>query len=252
MGFFDSIGDALSGAAGDIASSVIGGGLSFLGQSSANSSNQSIAAQTSQMNAAEAQKNRDFQERMRATQYQTAVEDMKAAGLNPMLAYSQGGAGTPSGSVGYAAQASPMQNALGAGVEGAQRSRSTTAGVSQTKAQIENLKEQNQQIRANTAQSESATLKNVQDTKTSAMQELLNAAAIEAKKAEVSVSNASAARQAAEAASVVQDIERMKRDVPRQEAESAKSQTWWGKNVTPYLRDLPFVNSGAAAVRNVK
>ena len=136
MGFFDSIGDALSGAAGDIASSVIGGGLSFFGQSSANASNQSIAAQTSQMNAAEAQKNRDFQERMRATQYQTAVDDMKAAGLNPMLAYSQGGAGTPSGSVGYAAQASPMQNALGAGVEGAQRSRSTTAGVSQTKAQF--------------------------------------------------------------------------------------------------------------------
>ena len=177
---------------------------------------------------------------------------MQAAGLNPMLAYSQGGAGTPSGAVGYAVQAAPMQNALGAGVEAAQRSRSTTAGVSQTKAQIENMKEQNQQIRANTAQSESATLKNMQDTKTPAMQELLNAAAIDAKKAEVSVSNASAARQAAEAASVIQDIERMKRDVPRQEAESAKSQTWWGKNVTPYLRDLPFVNSGAAAVRNVK
>jgi len=39
-----------------------------------------------------------FQERMRETQYQTAVEDMRAAGLNPMLAYQQGGAGTPSGS----------------------------------------------------------------------------------------------------------------------------------------------------------
>lgn len=38
-----------------------------------------------------------FSERMRSTQYQTAVEDMKAAGINPMVAYSQGGAGTPSG-----------------------------------------------------------------------------------------------------------------------------------------------------------
>lgn len=38
-----------------------------------------------------------FQERMRGTQYQTAIADLKAAGLNPMLAYEQGGAGTPSG-----------------------------------------------------------------------------------------------------------------------------------------------------------
>lgn len=39
----------------------------------------------------------EFQKEMRATSYQTAVDDMKKAGLNPMLAYSQGGAATPGG-----------------------------------------------------------------------------------------------------------------------------------------------------------
>ncbi len=48
----------------------------------------------------EASKNRDWQAAMSSSAYQRAMEDMRIAGLNPMLAYSQGPASTPSGSVG--------------------------------------------------------------------------------------------------------------------------------------------------------
>lgn len=49
-------------------------------------------------NSEEAKRNREYQSGMANTAYQRAIADMKAAGLNPMLAYSQGGAATPSGS----------------------------------------------------------------------------------------------------------------------------------------------------------
>jgi hypothetical protein len=60
----------------------------------------SNAAATQAVNAqniAFAQQQTNYQTQMSDTSYQRGVVDMKAAGLNPMLAYSQGGASVPTG-----------------------------------------------------------------------------------------------------------------------------------------------------------
>lgn len=92
MAFLDavkSLGTAVSGALGSWGlnpGSLIQAGASLLG---------GIQRNTSQQDQARAAN--EFSAQQFATRYQTTVKDMEAAGLNPMLAYSQGASGQPSG-----------------------------------------------------------------------------------------------------------------------------------------------------------
>ena len=76
--------------------SLVGGFLGNQGQASANKANLQIARETNKFNAQEAEKNRLFQERMSSTARSREMADLKAAGLNPLLA-TKSSASTPGG-----------------------------------------------------------------------------------------------------------------------------------------------------------
>lgn len=76
--------------------------------------NEIEAARNRAFQSAEIEKNRLFQEQMSNSAYQRAVSDMKAAGINPMLAYMRGGASSPTGNVPGGSQASGGSASAGA------------------------------------------------------------------------------------------------------------------------------------------
>ena len=123
MGFFKSISKAVKSVVKPVTktvSSVLGSplasaGLGLFGQYSAN-----------QANSAQAARQMDFQERMSNTSYQRAMADMRAAGLNPILAYRQGGASTPTGA------SAQMQNIVTPGMQALNSAQAYKQSVAQT------------------------------------------------------------------------------------------------------------------------
>lgn len=223
-----------------------GGAASYFGTKETNSANQAMNAgamkynwdvtqwemanqqeffrKTQEFNRDEAEKARLFASDMSNTSYQRARRDMLAAGLNPILAYAQGGASTPTasaasvGTPGVSGHASPslhrMENALGPAMGSALQTANTVMGVQQAAAQIDQTKAQTSLAAASTANQKSqAALNSAQ-----AITEAQRTGLVKSQRAsEAVLPSLRTAQEAAASAAAVESRERATSEMPRRD-----------------------------------
>ena len=124
-------------------SSIISGGADLLGGILANNASNKQA--TRQM---------AFQERMARNAHQYEVEDLRAAGLNPILSAKYGGAHTPPGA------AAPVENVVSGAVSSAQSAR-------RLEEELKNMDETNKKISSDTELNKALEYKATEDAKLS-------------------------------------------------------------------------------------
>lgn len=239
-----------------VGAAAIGGVSSWLGQSNANKDNLRIARETNRMNWDINNLNNAFNERMAGnmmafqrdmagTAISRRVQDLKASGLNPLLAITSGmGGASPSGGASASASTIPMQTgaAMQSPASGISGSLANALQAFRIKSELENLVASNDKIRADTRLANQAA-------ETSKRQAELNAN--NSRKVLADISQVKAATK-----QTTSLTDQLKTQLPRAKTVEAFNKSLPGKASTvigEFFRALnPFVSTASTASRMAK
>lgn len=276
MGGFSDFMEDIGG--GGLVGTVVGGLLGMEGarrqDSRAHDMSQEQMAWQERVGFEGQKRSQEFERDMSNTAYQRQTQDLVAAGLNPMLGYMKGApASTPGSSgVSVSSQAPPSSNRFAAALQGAEQASQLMVASAQAAKLREEKDLVHAQVPAATAQARidnaSAAawewrlkemfpgLKTLQDQEVAKGEPEVKEAGYKrnaldypdpaggSKGSRAAVADLEARVSEARSAKARAILEES--EIPGARARAMSDETYWGRNIRPYLGDVGRVSSGAA------